>query len=396
MSLEARYELALQIVKRLTSAGHTAYWVGGCVRDRLLGLKPKDYDVATSARPEQVLELFEHAELIGASFGVVLVQGEVEVATFRSEGAYRDGRHPEQVQYETEASLDAMRRDFTINGLFFDPLRNEVLDFVGGQADLNAGLIRAIGIARDRFADDHLRLLRAVRFAARFDYEIESETMAALIEMAPLLLRVARERLHDEMRRLILGPNLRVAWRLLKATGLFQQMVPEAKSGERVGRLEGPVSVALGWAAMLEGVKDLQKVFRDLRFSREEMDQCGDLLRCEELFEHIAGLGTAELKRFLRKGNVADHLELHRASFGETAAYVFVRQRLEDWSVQDLWPQHFLTGEDLIELGLTPGPLFSKILRRIEDAQLENSGLTREDVVRLALSEGGGHIHRKS
>lgn len=386
MTLESPRNLALHIVRNLTAAGYVAYWVGGCVRDQLLGLAPKDYDVATAAPPEVVLRLFAGATLVGASFGVVLVPGGVEVATFRSEMNYTDGRRPEHVSYETDPALDAARRDFTINALYYDPLTDKVIDFTGGQVDLAAGLIRAIGNPRERFAEDHLRLLRAVRFAARFRYTIEPATLDALREMAPLIRRIAGERLHDEMRRIFTGPNLDLAWTFLNTTGLWQQLVPDAPDGERLARLQGPVSAALGWAALLRQIEEPRKVFQAFRFSREEAEQCEDLLQCESWFHRASQLTTAELKRFIRRTNFSEHLDLHRATHGETPAYQHLRELQQQWSADQLFPAPLLNGEDLIALGLSPGPRFRQILNELEDAQLEDRIQTREEAVRLALA----------
>ncbi|MCX6609590.1 MAG: CCA tRNA nucleotidyltransferase [Acidobacteria bacterium] len=386
MALEAGREMARRIVERLQGAGHVAYWVGGCVRDQLMGLEPKDFDVATSARPEQVLSLFPRAQLVGASFGVVLHEAGVEIATFRSEGKYRDGRRPEEVRYETEAALDATRRDFTINAIFHDPIRNETIDFVGGRADLAAGVLRAIGDPHLRFNEDHLRLLRAVRFAARFGYAIETQTHSAMVEMAPLILKIAGERLHDEMRRILTGPNLDLAWKHLSETGLLREMLPEAKAGNRLTRLRGSVSVPLAWAALLEEVDDASPVYRRFRFSDEERHACADLLANEHQFRLLQQLPLSSLKRFLRRTHIADHLELHRATYGETEAYRFASQKLQDWGPEVLSPQPLIDGRDLIALGLAPGPRFSQILRQVEDAQLEGRIQSKTEALRLAVS----------
>lgn len=379
MPLESSRQIALQIVRDLTNAGHRAYWVGGCVRDQLLGLTPKDYDVATDAHPDTVLRLFEGSSLVGASFGVVLAPGGVEVATFRSEGQYRDGRRPDVVRYETDPARDAARRDFTMNAIYYDPLADRVLDFTGGRQDLESGVVRAIGEPRERFSEDHLRLLRAVRFAARFRYTIDATTFEAMRELAPLIRRVAGERLHDEMRRILTGPNLDCAWRYLKESSLFAEMVPEAMAGDRITRLEGAVSVALGWAALLEGVTDPRDIYHRFRFSSEEAEQCSDLLECESRFDRIETMTVAEQKRFARKANFNEHLQLRRATRGEL-------NWTQQWSHAELWPAPLLNGQDLIAMGLEPGPQFKEILTRIENAQLEGRALSRADAERLALA----------
>jgi tRNA nucleotidyltransferase/poly(A) polymerase len=386
MELVAGRELATRIVERLQGAGHAAYWVGGCVRDQLMGLEPKDFDVATAARPEVVLGLFPCSQLVGASFGVVLHPGGIEIATFRSEGNYRDGRRPEEVRYETEAALDATRRDFTINAIFYDPVRDETIDFVNGKSDLAAGIVRAIGDAQLRFGEDHLRLLRAVRFAARFRFTIETQTFAAITAMAPLIVRIAGERLHDEMRRILTGPNLDLAWKHLSETGLLREMVPEAKAGFRITRLSGTVGVSLGWAALLEGVEDANPVYRRFRFSEEEKQHCADLLANEMQFRTLSQMSLSDLKRFLRRTNILDHLALHKATYGETNAYQFASGMLAQWGPDILFPSPLIDGRDLIALGLEPGPRFSQILKQVEDAQLEGRIQSKEEALRLAIA----------
>ena len=404
MALESGRELARRITVTLQSSGYVAYWVGGCVRDELLGLLPTDFDVATSAVPEEILGLFPDAELIGASFGVVQVRdgatgGVVEVATFRSESGYRDGRHPEQVRYEKDASLDASRRDFTINALFYDPVRDEVIDFVGGREDLRAGIVRAIGEARERFDEDHLRLLRAVRFAARFGYEIEAKTLEALRELAPKIVRIAGERLHDEMSLILTSANRGPALQMLRETGLLRVLLPELPEGRgtRLALLREPVSMPLAWAALLEGVSDVAGVMRRFRFSHVEAEQCLKLLRGELQFGRVNEMPVAELKRFLRMANFAEQLELHRASReaqGEgLATYEHVHGLLAQWSAEELRPLALLSGDDLLELGLLPGPRFREILNRVEDSQLEGRITTREEAIELALAQGGGDVH---
>ncbi len=405
MALESGRELARRIAVTLQSSGYVAYWVGGCVRDEILGLVPKDYDVASSAVPEQILSLFPDAELIGASFGVVQVRdrktgGVVEVATFRSESNYRDGRHPEQVRYEKDASLDASRRDFTINALFYDPVRDEVIDFVDGREDLKAGLVRAIGEARDRFGEDHLRLLRAVRFAVRFGYEIERKTLEAVREMAPKITRVAGERLHAELSLILTAANRGAALQLLRDTGLLRALFPEllAGQGERLGFLRGTVSMPLAWAALLEGVSDGAAVVRRFRFSRVEADLCLGLLGAELQFERVSEMPVAELKRFLRVPNFAEHLELYRATRqarGERLdTYDQIVLLRAKWTEEELRPAALLSGDDLLELGLEPGPRFREMLNAVEDAQLEGRIQTRSEAIELVLAQGSGNVHR--
>jgi tRNA nucleotidyltransferase/poly(A) polymerase len=386
MALESQREMAYQVVLTLQHANHLAYWVGGCVRDQRMGLEPKDFDVATSAHPQQVLALFPGAQLVGASFGVVLLEGGIEIATFRSESQYTDGRRPSQVQYETNPALDASRRDFTINAMFFDPIRNQLYDFVGGEADLEAGLIRAIGNPIDRFAEDHLRLLRAIRFAARFGFQIEPLTFAAIETQAASLQRISGERIHDEMRHILTGPNLQQAEALLRQSRLLEQIIPYPCLGQRLARLQPPVSLSLAWAALLEKVENPREVYRRFRFSDQEATLCQDLLENEASIEALPSATLPTLKRFLRKPNIEDHLALHRATFGETAASEFLEGQLTRWSTQDLWPTPLLDGKDLIALDLAPGPRFREILNRIEDAQLSGEISTREQAIELAVT----------
>lgn len=382
METESTRQIALHIVSRLHEAGFAAWLVGGCVRDQLLGREPKDYDVATSARPEHVLALFPHGELVGASFGVVLIKGKVEVATFRSEMDYTDGRRPDTVTYETDVRLDAARRDFTINALYLDPLSHQLLDLVGGEQDLKHGIIRAIGDAHHRFREDHLRLLRAIRFAARFGFTIEPATMSALIELAPLIRRIAGERIHDEMRRIITGPHRPQAWQLLDASGLWRMLAPEAPAGHHFAALSGPVDVALGWAALLYGTPDPRPLFHRYRFSASESRTCLELLSDAPLVTSLLTAPLAAQKRFARRDTFLQHLALHHAIHGATPAWDYWQTRL--WSAADLFPTPLITGDDLIALGHQPGPRFRAILDQVEDAQLEGRIHTRDEALALA------------
>ncbi len=377
---------AREIVQQLVAAGHSAFWVGGCVRDFLLGLVPKDYDVATSAHPEQVLALFPGSELVGAHFGVVLLPGGMEVATYRSEKNYEDGRHPGDVRFEKDPELDAARRDFTINALYYDPLREEVYDFTGGRKDLEQGIIRAIGDPPLRFREDHLRLLRAIRFAARFGYTIEPQTLEAMNQSAASIRRIAAERIHDEMRLILRGPNLDLVWQYLEKTTLWRQLVPQAPAGGRLARLRPPSSTALGWAALLEGHPSPQTVFEDYRFSQEERTHCRQLLETEPLLGSASGLPLPQLKRLVRGPLFREQMELHRATYGESPVWLYLLDRSSAWSHEELWPSPLLDGRDLIAQGLTPGPSFSTILERIENAQLAGEISTREEALKLAFA----------
>lgn len=374
---------ARQTVARLAAAGHLAYWVGGCVRDLLLGREPKDFDIATAAQPQEVLALFPGSELVGAHFGVVLLPNGIEVATFRSEAGYVDGRRPGEVRFETSPRLDAARRDFTINALYYDPLQERVHDFVGGRADLSAGIIRAIGNPSARFAEDHLRLLRAVRFAARFQYTIEPGTLAAMRAAAPLLPRISGERILAEMNRMLSGPNLPIVWLYLDEAGLWRSLAPDSPAGGRLARLRSPVSTALGWAALLEAHPRPQLVYQLCRFPASLRAHCAELLAQEPALANATNLSTPALKRLLRQPTFPEHLELHRATYGESPAWQYLLEAERRWQSAELWPPPLLTGADLIALGLKPGPLFGNILEQLEDAQLEQRISTREEALAL-------------
>ena len=307
---QSQRDFAVEIVKQLREAGHEALWAGGCVRDQLLSIEPKDYDVATSARPEEVRQLFGHRRTlaIGAAFGVIGVLGgrrrePIEVATFRADGAYVDGRHPTEVVF-TNAEHDAQRRDFTINGLFFDPLGEKVIDYVGGQQDLESGIIRAIGDPRARFAEDKLRTLRAVRFAAAFGFQIEADTLAAMREMADQLPVVSAERIGMELRRMLVHPARARAVSLLESTDLLKQAVPCWQSSElqktleALDRLESP-SLPLTLAALLcrcDPSPAGPSVARQLRYTKKEGELTGWLLR------HVAVVGRAFLETIVPFG----------------------------------------------------------------------------------------------
>ncbi|MBL8173355.1 MAG: CCA tRNA nucleotidyltransferase [Bryobacterales bacterium] len=414
--------------------GHSAYLVGGCVRDELLGIAPKDYDVATSARPDQVVDLFPSADLVGAHFGVVLVRGpdaQVEVATYRSDGSYADGRHPDEVTFETEPRHDAHRRDFTINALFRDPFSGEVLDFTDGQNDLRQGIVRAIGDPRARFDEDHLRMLRAVRFAARFHYRIERATYAAMGELAPLIHRVSPERIRDELLRILTEGNARAGCELLDGCGLLKEILPEVHAFQGVEQPpefhpEGDVwthvmlmleqmgiatpSLALGvllhdvgkphtfriagrirFDGHVEvGVEMARVILARLRCSNDLTRQVCELVAHHMRFKDAHRMKPATLKRFLRMDSFHEHLELHRldclSSNRRLENYEFAKHQWQSMPEEVLRPPRLLTGADLIAAGYEPGPLFSRILRAVEDAQLDGSISTRGEALQVAAS----------
>jgi poly(A) polymerase len=441
---------AERILARLRAAGHEAYFAGGCVRDLLLEVPPKDFDVATSAHPDVVLKLFPRTFAVGAHFGVVLVCDDeegpeivTEVATFRSDVAYQDGRHPTEVRFSASAQEDVLRRDFTINGMMFDPilhaqtcsLTSSVLDYVGGQQDLREGIIRAIGEPERRFDEDKLRMLRAVRFAARFDYIIEPATERAIRRFAPGIHQVSRERVRDELTRMLTEGHARRAFELLDSTGLLREVLPEVVKLRGVQQPpeyhpEGDVwihtllllekvpagaSPTLAWGALLHdigkpatfshnppdrirfnghvevGVKIAQDILRRLRFSNEDCSQILALVENHMRFGDVEKMKDSTLKRFFRLPKFEEHLALHRldvtSSHGDLSLYDFARRRREELPEEEVRPQLLVTGRDLIDAGYKPGPRFKEMLRLAEDAQLEGRIHTTE--------EGMEMIHRE-
>lgn len=421
-------KVALDIVKRLRENGYQALWVGGCVRDELLGITPKDFDVATCARPDQVAALFPSAALVGAHFGVVLVDG-VEVATFRSDAAYRDGRHPEAVIYETDARQDALRRDFTINALFRDPLSGSLFDYVGGVGDLKAGIVRAIGDPTERFREDHLRMLRAIRFAARFRFAIDESTFDAMSDLHGLIRHVAVERVRDELLRILTEGGARSGMELLDGCGLLAEILPEAVAMQGVEQppefhpegdvwthvmlmLEamGPAAPELALGVLLHdigkpgtfriagrirfdghvelGVEMSRKILARLRCTNETVERACELVRHHMRFKDVQRMKQSTLKRFLRMPGFEQHLELHRldcaSSNRQMDNYEFARRLWEEMPVEELRPRPLISGDDLIAAGYLPGPAFKKILQAVEDAQLEGRIVSREQALALA------------
>lgn len=423
---------ATDVVRKLSQAGHKAYLVGGCVRDLLLGREPEDFDVSTDATPDQVMRLFPQTYAVGAKFGVVLVPAEptandqppaavIEVATFRSDGLYSDGRRPDQVTYTKDPKQDVQRRDFTINGLLLDPLKNdEVLDYVGGRADLEAKTIRTIGEPAHRFAEDKLRMVRAVRFAARFDYQIDAATFAAICQLAPEVHQVSRERLRDELVKMLTEGRAKPAFELLDKSGLLAQALPEVAKMKGVEQPpqfhpEGDVWVhtllllaglpagcsrTLAVGALLHdvgkpptfrvapdrirfdghvevGAKMAEEICRSLRFSNHETEQVVALVANHLRFADVKRMKESTLKRFLRLPLFEEHLEMHRldclSSHGDLSLYEFVREKLEATPPEAIRPAPLLTGDDLIAAGYAPGPRFKEMLRAAEDAQLEGA-----------------------
>jgi poly(A) polymerase len=437
-------DLAKHIYHTLKAAGHQAYFVGGSVRDLLLGREPADYDIATDATPDRVRDLFSGFSSVidvGAKFGVMLVADPernvedpvltVEVATFRSDIGYSDGRHPDQVVYASSAREDVQRRDFTINGLLLDAETNEVLDYVGGRDDLRAGIIRAIGRPEQRFREDKLRMLRAVRFAARFGYTIEPETMRAIQKLALEIGQVSAERLRDEFTKLLTEGAARRGFELLDETHLLPHLLPEIAQMKGVEQppqfhpegdvwihtllmLEGlppQSSPTLAWGVLLHdvgkpptfsppsgpsgrirfdrhvevGTRMAEQICERLRFSNDDTAQIASLVANHLRFKDVPQMKRSTLKRFVRLNRFEEHMELHRldcsSSHRNLENYEFMRRFLAETPPAEVRPVRLLTGDDLIGLGFRPGPKFKEILEAAEDAQLEGNISTREDAV---------------
>jgi poly(A) polymerase len=422
---------ATRLVERLRVAGHEALFAGGCVRDRLLGKEAHDIDIATSARPEEIQKLFPRTVAVGAQFGVIVVLedgGEFQVATFRSDGAYRDGRHPESVAF-TNAEGDARRRDFTVNGLFFNPLTCQILDFVGGEADLRAGILRSIGDPHARFAEDKLRLIRCVRFAASLGFEIEAETWRALLERAPEITAVSAERIRDELVKIFSHPSRVRGFDLLDQSGLLAILLPEVEAlkgceqppdfhpeGDvfvhtrlMLSLLPEQVSTPLVFSVLFHDIGKpptflidetgrirfnghesisasmTEKIFARLRFSNAETESTVVGVKNHMAFKDVQNMRIATLKRFLARPTIDDELELHRVdcqgSHGLLDNYDFLLRKREEFSNEPLIPPPLITGRDLIAAGLKPGPPFKKLLDSAQALQLEGGLKTREDAL---------------
>ena len=421
--------LARAVVERLRAAGHQAYLVGGCVRDLLLGVRPKDFDISTSARPERVMELFPQSGLVGAHFGVVLVrdgEAQVEVATFRSDHEYEDGRRPTGVHFETDPRADVLRRDFTINGLMMEPETGQVLDYIAGRADLDRRMVRAIGDADERFREDHLRLLRAVRFAARLGFTIEEATFEAMRRHAGLIARVAAERVRNELVRILTEGGAAYGLDLLDESGLLAVLLPEVSAMHGVEQPrefhpEGDVwrhtrmllenldhaTPALAMGALLhdvgkppvfrvaerirfdghveKGVEMAHAILARLRFSGDDTERIESLVAHHMHFKDVGRMRESTLKRLMRLPHFDEHLELHRldclASSGNLENYELVKRKLEELPASEIKPTPLITGDDLIAAGYCPGPRFGEILSAVEDAQLEHRLRTRDETL---------------
>jgi putative nucleotidyltransferase with HDIG domain len=443
MTAGAEQKAAGKIVKTLRGAGHQAWFAGGCVRDLLLGREPKDYDVSTSALPNAVLEMFPKTFAVGAHFGVVLVASETEgvevlteVATFRSDGAYSDGRRPDSVRFSESAKEDVQRRDFTINGMLLDPFDATVQDYVGGRADLAAGVVRAIGDPARRFEEDKLRMLRAIRFAARFEFSIEAKTFAAIQAQANTIAQVSRERIREELTRMLTEGHARTAFLLLDTSGLLAQVLPEVARMKGVAQppefhpegdvwvhtmlllegLEAGCSPTLAWGTLLHdvgkpptyreapdrirfdghaevGTRMAEAILKRLRFSSEECQQIVLLVENHMRFGDVMKMKASTLKRFFRLPAFEEHLELHRldclSSHRKLDLYNFAKEHYEHMPAEQVRPALLVSGKDLIDAGYQPGPRFKEMLAAAEDAQLEDAIYSRDEGLALVREQFG-------
>jgi tRNA nucleotidyltransferase/poly(A) polymerase len=433
-------ELAQSVCATLQGHGYQGLIAGGSVRDLLLKRAPADFDVATDALPEQVIALFPESLAVGAQFGVVQVwhdQFKVEVATFRADGDYSDGRRPDEVIYTKSPEQDVRRRDFTINGLLMHPESGEVLDFVGGQADLKAGVIRAIGDPDRRFAEDKLRLIRAVRFAARFGFAIEPATLAAIQRRASEISVVSVERLRDELSKILTEGKARRGFELLNETGLLPFVLPEIAAMKGVvqppqyhpegdvwthtllmiEQLPAGTPATLAWGVLLHdvgkpptfrpisetgdrirfdghaavGERMGEAICRRFRFSNEDTEQIVALIANHMRFKDVDRMRTATLKRFVRMPRFDEHMELHRldctSSHRHLNAYNFIQSMLAETPNEEINPPKLLTGDDLLAMGYRQGPVFGQILGTLEDAQLEGKVGTKEDAAQFVRSK---------
>jgi len=429
--------VALKVAARLRQNGHIAYFAGGCVRDMVRGLVPKDYDIVTDARPEAVQSLFPHTFAVGAHFGVIIVLEsgfQFEVATFRSDDAYIDGRHPSAVHFSSPEE-DAQRRDFTINGMFYDPVAEKMIDFVGGRADIDAKRVRAIGDPAQRFGEDRLRMLRAVRFATVLGYEIEKATWDALATNAESINQISAERIRDELVRTFLSPNRVRGWDLLDSSGLMRAILPELEAMKGVLQpeqfhpegdvfvhtrlmlqlLPQEVPVPLVLAVLFHdvgkpvtatvdktgrirfnehdriGAQMTEAIMRRLRFSGAEIEATVEMVKQHMVFKDVPNMRLAKLKRFMARPTFDDELELHRvdceSSHRMLDNYEFLLRKRQEFANEPIIPPPLVRGDDLIALSLKPGPKFGEILEAVETRQLEGTLRTREEALEWVKRE---------
>jgi tRNA nucleotidyltransferase/poly(A) polymerase len=428
---------ARDVAARLRERGHLAYFAGGCVRDIVRGETPKDFDIATDANPEAVQKLFPHTYAVGAHFGVILVVEngfQFEVATFRADDVYVDGRRPSAVHFSSPEE-DARRRDFTINGMFYDPVAEKVIDFVGGRADIQAKLVRAIGDPGQRFAEDRLRMLRAVRFATVLDYKIDRETWDALLANVVSINEISAERIREELVRMFLSSNRTRGWDLLDSSGLMRAILPEIDAMKGCAQpeqfhpegdvfehtrlmlqfLPEKVSVPLVFGVLLHdvakprtatvdntgrirfnehdriGAEMTEEIMRRLRFSGAEIDATVEMVRQHMVFKDVPKMRMAKLKRFMARPTFDDELELHRVdcqgSHRMLDNYEFLLRKREEFANEPIIPPPLVRGDDLIALGLKPSPKFGEILEAVETRQLEGTLRTREEALEWVKHE---------
>lgn len=422
---------AREIVAQLRERGHIAYFAGGCVRDIVRGQTPKDFDIATDAKPEAVQQIFSRTYAVGAHFGVIVVVEngfQFEVATFRSDDVYVDGRRPSAVRFSSPEE-DAKRRDFTINGMFYDPVTEEVIDFVGGRVDLEAQLVRAIGDPAQRFKEDRLRMLRAVRFATVLDYKIDNQTWDALAANGHAITEISKERIREELVRIFISPNRVRGWDLLDESGLMRAIIPEMEAMKGCAQpeqfhpegdvfqhtrlmlqlLPEKVSVPLVFSVLLHdvakprtanvdltgrirfnahdriGAEMSEAIMERLRFSRAEIDATVEMVRQHMVFKDVPRMRVAKLKRFMARPTFEEELELHRvdceSSHGMLDNYEFLLRKREEFANEPIIPPPLVRGEDLIALGLKPGPKFGEILEAVETRQLEGTLKDRDEAL---------------
>ena len=425
-------EEATKVISKLQQSGYLAYFAGGCVRDLLRDQVPTDYDIATNALPEQVTSLFSKTRSVGAHFGVIIViSGEFafEVATFRNDGSYGDGRRPESVEF-TSPEEDVLRRDFTINGIFYDPIEGSTIDYVNGQDDIESGTVRAIGNPESRFREDHLRLLRAVRFAARFDYQIEENTWAAICSHAEEIKNISEERIRDELSKILTDPNRVRGFDLLVESGLMKAMIPEIldlKGCEQPPQFhpEGDVfvhtrlmltllkddpSLSLVLSVLLHdigkpstysydeesdrirfnghdkiGAEMASDILKRLKFPNKVIEEVTEMVANHMTFKDVQKMREAKLKRFMARPTFEDETELHRVdclgSWGGLDNYDFLNQKRTEFDNEPIIPPPLLTGNDLIEIGWEPGPRLGEVLTKVQDMQLEKNLNSKEEAL---------------
>ena len=430
--MERNKAAAIDIIGKLQEKGHIAYLAGGCVRDMLRGETPKDYDIATSALPEEITSIFTKTREVGVHFGVVIVivnNQAFDVATFRNDGSYKDGRHPEEVTFSTPQD-DTARRDFTVNGIFFDPISEKYIDFVEGKSDIDKKVIRAIGEPNLRFQEDHLRLLRAIRFAARFDYEIEAETWNSIKSNASGISKISKERIRDELTKILLNENRVLGFDLLVESGLMEHIIPQIlqlKGCEQPPQFHPEGDVFVHTRLMLSLLKDApsielvlsvllhdigkpatysfdeeadrirfnghdklgaemsEQILRDLKFSNSIIEDVVQMVANHMTFKDVQKMRQSKLKRFMSRSTFNDEIELHRVdclgSWGGLDNYDFLNKKVVEFANEPIIPQPLLTGKDLIELGWSPGPDLGQTLNSVQDMQLEGKLNSKDEAL---------------